>query len=579
MKLDKKYIITIVATLAVGLLLGRMFFSPESEATHDHELEADANGIWTCSMHPQIRQNEPGSCPICGMALIPLDDAEEGGAIEGITMSENAIKLANIITAKVGDNEQSKSIRMTGKVQEDERLRFTQASHIPGRLESLQVNFTGELVKKGQLLGKIYSPELVNAQNELLEAKKLETSNPALFESAKQKLRNWKLSETQINEVITSERVVSSFPIIAERSGIVNEKMVNIGDYVMRGQSLFNMTDLSKVWVLFDVYEQDLQWAKVGATVGFTINSLPGEDFEGKVTYIDPVLNAQTRVAKVRVEIPNNKGLLKPEMLASGVLQANAGSTSGVISVPKSAVMWTGKRSVVYVKVAADKGLTFVLRDVTLGADLGDDYEIKEGLIRGEEVAVNGTFSIDAAAQLAGKRSMMSPTEEESGETENTINIVKHTQQFEVEKEFKEQVKAVFDAYLPFKDRLVASDFDGALRQASSINNKLEKVDMRLVKGEAHNSWMEQLKVLNQVVSTINKANNLEETRQLLSPLSDQLYHVLKQYKITTNAYRQYCPMAMNDKGAFWLSDSEEIRNPYFGDAMLSCGEVEEELE
>src|SRR5690606_4642231 len=255
----------------------------------------------------------------------------------------------------------------------------------------------------------IYSPDLVTAQEELFEARKIKEIQPALFHAAKEKLKNWKLTDEQIDRILSSGNTIDQFPILANVSGYVTQKMVNLGDYVVKGDPIYEISDLSKVWVLFDVYESDLTWVKNGARLTFTIESIPGKTFNGRISYIDPVIDTKTRVTKARVETVNRNFQLKPEMFVSGTLEAKASNSQNAITVPKSAVMWTGKRSLVYVMQTSMQGVNFQMREVTLGAELGKSYIIESGLEPGEEIAVNGTFSIDAAAQLAGKPSMMSP--------------------------------------------------------------------------------------------------------------------------------------------------------------------------
>lgn len=594
--LENKYVL-IGLTLAIGALIGWLVkpSTNSGSASHEgdgHELTMNEEGVWTCSMHPQIRQNEPGSCPICGMDLIPVE--EDGGDENpmAISMSANAMKLANVATQKVGMSTPAKSIRLTGKVMADERLIFTQSSHIPGRVERLAVNFTGELVKKGQTIARVYSPALVTAQQELFETKKIKDSQPELFQAAKKKLLNWKLTATQIDQIIANGSPIETLPIISERSGYVTEKMVNQGDYIKQGAALYKITDLSKVWVLFDAYESDLQWMRKGDEISFTISSLSGETFTGKISYIDPIIDPKSRVAKVRLEINNSNGQLKPEMFARGILEAGVQSNEA-LTVPKSAVMWTGTRSVVYVKNATDVGTSFLMQEVTLGAALGDRFVVKKGLEIGQEIAVSGTFSIDAAAQLAGKPSMMSP----EGGTAMTghnhagtggssdaqpmmnypaVNMTDDT--YDVSAEFKNQIKQVYESYLPVKDAMIASDAALTNEKVKTLQKAIKNVNMSLVKGEAHITWMKDLAVLNSTTAMIAKESDIENIRMMLSPLSDQLYHTLKKYQVETNGFRQFCPMAMNNEGAFWLSDSDKVLNPYFGDAMLTCGNVEEEL-
>lgn len=415
MKTNKSTIIIAATTLVLGLLAGWLIFGKSSEENHEgHEhttVEVAGETMWTCSMHPQIRQNEPGDCPICGMDLIALEDETDSNIDPmAISMSPTAIQLASISTDLVGSADPVKSVRLNGKVQSDERLVFSQASHIPGRIENLLVNFTGEFVKKGQVIASVYSPDLVTAQEELFEAEKIKGSQPQLFNAAKEKLKNWKLSESQIEQILQSGQTEEEFNIQSDVSGYVINRKVNVGDYISRGQAIYEIVDLSRVWVLFDVYEQDMQWIKKGDKVSFSVASIPGEMFKGTISFLDPVIDSKTRVAKARIDMENNGLKLKPEMFASGTVEAKLPAKSGNLSVPKSAVMWTGKRSLVYVKSETETGLNFMMREVTLGPSLGESYLVESGLDEGEEIAVNGTFSIDAAAQLAGKTSMMNPS-------------------------------------------------------------------------------------------------------------------------------------------------------------------------
>jgi Cu(I)/Ag(I) efflux system membrane fusion protein len=400
----------IAGSVLAGLFLGWLFFSSGNEAeTHEHAVSEEVkNTIWTCSMHPQIRQPEPGDCPICGMDLIPVEKEKTPENPDAIQMTEYAMKLANVQTMEVGTETATNEIRLNGKIAVDERLAYSQSTHIRGRVEKLYVNFTGENVNRGQALARVYSPEMVTAQEELLQAYAIRESNPRLFEAAKQKLRNWKISEAQINRILERGSPSEQFTITADVSGIVTKKLVELGDYVERGMPIYEITDLSRVWALFDIYENQMGYIKEGSTVEFNVASIPGKTFKGKVDFIDPLINPQTRVSTARVVVENQNGLLKPGMLMTGILKNSRESgektDSNEITIPNSAVLWTGKRSVVYVKQSTG---IFEMREVVLGTCLGNAYMVKEGLKAGEEVVVNGAFSVDAAAQLAGKPSMM----------------------------------------------------------------------------------------------------------------------------------------------------------------------------
>ncbi len=396
--------------LILGIFLGWLFFhsSVKTVQKSDQITETTKSTIWTCAMHPQIRMPEPGKCPICGMDLIPL--VQSGSASidpASIHLTQDAAQLANVLTTVVSKQKPVKEVRLYGKVQADERLLQSQVSYVPGRIEKLTVNFTGESVVKGQVLAQIYSPELINAQQELLESAKTKQAQPAIYEAAKEKLRQWKLADSQIATIEESGSVQNTVDVLSNSNGIVMARRVNNGDYVSQGTVLFDIADLSKVWVMFDAYESDLGFLHKGEKISFTLQALPGENFTANIVFVDPVIDPVTRVAKVRVETENRSGKLKPEMFATGIVSSALDGFQNNIIIPKSAVLWTGKRSIVYVKQQGTDEPVFKLREIGLGPMLGDSYVVTDGLSEGEEIVTSGTFSVDAAAQLEGKPSMM----------------------------------------------------------------------------------------------------------------------------------------------------------------------------
>ena len=408
----RRQIVIISITLIAGIILGWVFFhSPAvKEEKHDHAAGTTNETIWTCAMHPQIRMHEPGKCPICAMELIPL---VQGGVTvdpDNIHMTREAAQLANVLTSIVSKQNPVKELRLYGKVQADERLLQSQVSYLPGRIEKLFVNFTGEVVCRGQTLATIYSPDLVTAQQELLETAATKQLQPALYEASKEKLHQWKLTDSQIAGIESSGKVKSNFEVFANTSGIVSARRVNNGDYVSPGAVLFDVADLSHVWIMFDAYESDLPYLSKGQKVNFTIQAIPGVGYSGNITFIDPVLDPVTRVAKVRVELGNQGGKLKPEMFATGIVQANLDEFKDKLVIPRSAVLWTGKRSVVYVKQTGTDEPVFKIREIELGTMLGSSYVVMSGLNAGEEIVTQGAFSVDASAQLEGKPSMMNPS-------------------------------------------------------------------------------------------------------------------------------------------------------------------------
>jgi Cu(I)/Ag(I) efflux system membrane fusion protein len=589
---NKTTIIIALSTLVIGFLVGLLIFGGSKEAVEpkDHSRDEASAQVWTCSMHPSVRRNGPGKCPICGMDLIPLGTDAASDNLAEIRMSQAAVQLANIRTSVVEKGRQPKVFYVDGKVQPDEQKIYTQTSHISGRIERLTVSFTGEYVRKGQEIATVYSPEMVTTQQELFEAHKIRETQPELYEAARAKLKNWKLSDDQIDGILQSGRPSEQFPVLSDISGVVLEKDINLGDYVKQGAPLYKIADLSRLWILFDIYESDMGHVKVGDEVEYTVQSIPGETFRGKISFIDPVINPKTRVARARISVNNSSLKLKPEMFVSGQIEGLAKGNSTDIVVPKSAVMWTGKRSIVYVRTSADVGVSFEMREVTLGASLGDSYVIDEGLKEGEEIATYGTFSIDAAAQLAGKPSMMNPQirgkdttlvhehTDHGGEAADTGALIE-IKHITLDVGIIKALDPLIGQYLTLKDAFVSDNLDQAKEEAEGLLNQMKNIKMSMFSGDAHTVWMQDGMKMQEYLQQVIAAGEIAPARAAFKPLSEHMIRIAQIFKpFEKTLYIQHCPMADDFKGADWLSTDENIMNPYFGESMLTCGEVTGEI-
>ena len=561
--------------LILGLSLGYMLFAHKGNVNHDeHQHEKDNTEvgdetIYTCSMHPQIRQNEMGVCPICEMDLIPLEENSSSDPLI-LEMTEAAVKLSNIQTTIIGQKgKSSKEISLSGKIQTDERTAVSQVAHLPGRIEKLYVTFTGEQVTKGQKVAEIYASELITAQQELIEALKYDKVNASLVTAARKKLQYWKIPNSLINKVEQSGRIQETFTLYAEATGVVSKRRVAVGDYVRQGETLFDMFDLNKLWVLFDAYEEDLAAISVGDRINFTTPAVPNRTFTTRILFIDPTINPKTRTASLRAEVTNNGSQLKPEMFVNGTLQTKTSSTIE-LTVPKSAVMWTGTRSVVYVKIPNTNIPSFQFRTIEIGESIGDNYLVKSGLESGEEVVTNGTFTIDAAAQLNNQASMMNQNVAVKG-----VAVSNEIPDFQATTPllFKKQLTAVAIEYLKLKNAMVATDQQAAAQVIPTLMKKLDKVDMMLVKNEAHRYWMEQLTIIEAHSSKIATLKDIEAQRKQFQFLSTALINSIQAFGIDGKTlYQQHCPMAFDNEGGDWISAEKEIQNPYFGDKMMKCG-------
>lgn len=421
-------IVLLCGAFVVGYLIRGGEKPVEKAVDHVHEektIEEDATTIWTCSMHPQIRMPKPGKCPICGMDLIPVKREEKNEELgyRQIKLSEKARMLANIQVVTVKRKQIDSQIKLFGKITYDEtRLGYITA-RFPGRLDKLYVDYTGMIVRKGQPMADIYSPELLTAQQELVHSLQtvrdlryssvdiIKRSAEATVEAAREKLRLLGITPDQIKELEKKEKPDDYITIFSPLGGVVIVKNADEGMYVQTGTTIYTIADLSVVWLLLDAYESDLPWLHIGQKVLFTVEAFPGDVFNGTIIFIDPIVNKQTRTVKVRINVPNRDNRLKPDMFARAVVKAQlTGKNSAHIPlvIPSSAPLITGKRAIVYVELPESKGV-YQGREIVLGPRLGDYYEVRSGLRVGEKVVVKGNFKIDSAVQIMAGPSMMNP--------------------------------------------------------------------------------------------------------------------------------------------------------------------------
>jgi Cu(I)/Ag(I) efflux system membrane fusion protein len=644
----------VLAAFVIGYFLGGGLPGGDS---HEHEAALSAGSgqatIWTCAMHPQIRQPKPGPCPICGMDLIPLSSGseEETGPRE-LRLSSAAMKLAEIQTAPAEKKYVTSEVRMVGKVDYDEtRLSYISA-WVTGRIDRLYVDFTGTSVREGDHLVYLYSPELISAQQELLQALKTaggvsagntpnvrETAQRTL-KAVREKLRLLGLTEEQIRDIENQGKVTDHLTIYSPISGIVIHRNAQEGMYVNTGMPIYTIADLSNVWVKLDAYESDLEWIRYGQEVEFTPEAYPGETFTGKIVFIDPVLNPQTRTVKVRVNVPNLQGKLKPEMFVRAVVHSKLSVSGKVMDpslagkwispmhpeivkdrpgncdicgmplvraeklgyvpaseiekdvplvIPASAPLITGKRAVVYVKVPHKEGV-FEGREVVLGPRAGDYYIVREGLQEGEEVVINGNFKLDSDLQIKAKVSMMSPEgggaapghhhDAASGHTAAPEAVAATKELPGAPLKFKQALESLASEYFKIQNALSHDKLDQSKQHGGDFQARLAEVDMTLLQGEAHQRWMEVLPKLENSATSILNAGGLPAARTAFEPLSEAVYTAIKQFGTGKQqpVYRYYCPMAFDNKGAYWLQNKQGVENPYYGSMMFKCGEEVEVL-
>lgn len=565
----KKYSKTIgiyVVILILGILLGKWFFTSTTSANdtennaHQHSHEG-AEEVWTCSMHPEIREDQPGDCPICGMDLVQLDSDESGLDPKAIKMSEQARQLAKVATAFPSDSpDESSSLTLDGKLMFNQTYNQKLTAEFHGRIDVLNIDYEGQEVTKGQVIAELYSPELESLQRELLIAAKQKDENSRLFKASVRKLKNWNINETEINQIINTGEVQGRTKIRSQYNGIVSNLNVRQGNHIERGDVLFEVNDITHLWAEFEAYEKDAGNIRKGDLVRISTRALPNTTWESKIVFVSPILNNQRRSFQVRAEINNTDLKLKPSFIVQGEIQQKATEDSG-LWLPKSAVLWTGKRSVVYQEIEENGQVGFIMHEVETGSTSGEYILITKGIESDQTYAVNGVFSIDAAAQISAKPSMMN----RRGQKSKSQQIAWEEVQLE-----NENLQAIIQLYLELKEALADDEEEKSIQIAEEFYQQVEKMNF---------SNLEVKQNFKQLIKDVEKSKNIEVARQHFQYLSDVLITLAKQENpLDETLYIQFCPMVDNDQGAFWLSTEKEIKNPYFGSMMLKCGSLEQEL-
>ncbi len=624
-----KELVGFIFVILLAVLLGYFYGKNKAgNSSADQTSEEQAVSAWICPMCPQIREAEFTTCPICGMDLVPLSDEDVGLDPSQLSLSENAMKLIGVETMPVKREFVSNSIRMVGKIDYDETRLAYLTAWVPGRLDRLFVDFTGASVQQGDHMAEIYSQELYTAQQELIQAirtaKDIQTSNTDFMrttwqetiDAVREKLRLWGVTDEQIRAIEQSSEINDRMTIFAPIGGVVIEKHVSEGMYVKTGSQIYTIADLSKVWVMLDAYESDLQWLRYGQQVEFTTISYPGETFKGTISFIDPVLNEKTRTVKVRVAVDNQDAKLKPQMFVRAVVHSSIAAggrvmdpslsgkwvspmhpeiikdgpgtcdicgmplvtaeSMGYVSeldqaetrplvIPASAVLMTGSRAIVYTKVPNKDKPIFEGKEIILGPRSGDYYLVKSGLKEGEEVVVNGNFKIDSEMQIQTKLSMMTLTARDD----------RRLSQASVSEVFREQLAGLIKIYFSMQQSLAADDLPTTIEHTKKMIAAVRGVDILLLPAEYRKFWTDAKRLLGPNLNKSIEQKDIDDFRIYFEPVSQAFIELTKLFgsPMDESIYLTFCPMVGNE-GAFWLQTNKLVRNPYHGDRMLACGTI-----
>ncbi|MEX0866269.1 MAG: efflux RND transporter periplasmic adaptor subunit [Pirellulales bacterium] len=595
--------------------------------------ESAAETIYTCPMHPQIRQPGEGRCPICGMALVPAS-AGGGTVDETAVMIEPAQRrLANIQTATVREEPVVKQLRTIGAIQIDESRQATIAAYVDGRVERLFADYTGVVVDKGDHLAVIYSPQLYSAQVEYLQSSRtfrqmtdstlasVRQVQEKMVTNSRQKLIELGMTNEQLAELESSGNAQSRLTIYSPIGGTVTDKLVQDGQYITAGEPIYRIAELSTVWLMLELYPEDAARMRFGQQVEAELPSLPGQKRTGRVAFIDPTVAASTRTVGVRVELRNDDGKLRPGDYAQATINVPIGPRNEVydeglagkwispmhpqvirdepgdcpicgmklvptsrygysdtpverplaITVPRSAVLMAGDHAVVYVETEPGR---FELRDIELGPILRDQVVVLSGVKPGEEVATAGNFLIDSQMQLEGKPSLLDPTKATGGgqpKYRNTPLEFDSVPMEELAEPAGTKLEELYAAYFRIQQTLGADE-----QPAAPDAQSLAKLAGELASTEALTA--EDRKRLGNIAEQAAHLHHMElkAARLAFKPISHDVLYLatrLRGADAEQPYYHFFCPMVPQGEGD-WLQDNDRLINPYFGSEMLRCGEL-----
>lgn len=577
-----RFIILVALSLLAVTACGGDSKALNSSQTVAEQVAAAATvNEYTCSMHPSIRSSDPnGKCPICGMDLIPVRSSQSSGehtdhGLVSLDLSERSKALASIETAPARYRQLEKHIAAVGVVAWNTRSMRTLSAWTDGRIDQLYVNAVGDKVERGQAVAQLYSPELFIAQQEYVDAvqsvQKLQ-GNDNLMRSAEQmqaaaehRLALLGVPTAHMRKLAREQKVAAQIDIQAPVTGIVTATFVREGQYVTTGSAIASVVDPSTMWVLLEVYQDDLPWLSTGLQIELQLAN-QAKTLSGTVVEILPELSAQ-QIAQVRVEVANADFALRPGSFINGGFTV---ATNQVLTIPRSAVLFTGSRSLVYVADGHQAGV-FHQREVVLGERINQHYIVHSGLEAGELVVSKGSFRIDSELQLQGENSMMSH-DATAVEVEHDMSAHNHANYSLPEQIMLDhQAVEIFPAYFAMWSALHSDQLEQWQQAAEQYFAAVNRVH-----------WPDALTALKQGLLTnsehLHHVTSISQARSQFFDHSKAMIELARMGVHEGEIFRAHCPMARDNAGADWLQPNNELLNPYFGASMLRCGSIEEAI-
>ncbi len=568
----------LILLIAVAAFAAGFYVRPMT-ARHDHESAAvdpaKPKQLWTCSMHPQVIQDHPGNCPICHMELTPLKSSHDAAGV--VTIDPVVVQNMGIRTEVVTEGPITQAVRAVGYLNEPEPTHRDINLRVSGWIEKLYANIDGMDITENQPLFDLYSPELMVAIDELIAAHRQITTSPddrtaqTLFDSSRQKLTQYGLTEKQIASFVTLTKAPATIPILAPITGHLTAKMVYDGSAVKAGDLVMRLANRHEMWIDAQVFERDYPLVTLGAAASISVAVHPGKTYTGKVIFIHPHIDAQTRTAMVRIEIPNHDMSLRQGMYAK--VEIASDDRQPLKLIPREAVIDTGVRQIAFVATGEGR---FEMRPLKLGLAGSERVQVLDGLELGERVVTSGQFLLDTESRLRESIAKQNGqallvADEKASSTPTTAPASQATH---IEVPHADEIVA---AYLSIQKRLGEKQkeempVDLAPLIASSRMSAQHAPDAGKPFANAVLAAAEAM-----------KDQPLAKQRELFMALSDAMIDLAKSaqlsVKMAGKLYVAKCPMAFGDRGARWLQSSETIANPYYATEMKSCGEIESVIE